>query len=78
MKTMNEYKGNPMNNTWKPKEGQTWWFVVFDEGLFKFEPCSEIYESNDNDTFDMPIFKSKNKCKAYCSKLNEAIRNVTI
>ena len=61
---------------WKPRVGETWWFVVFDEGCFTFEPCSEIQEADDSHIYEMPIFKTQEQCKAFCYKLNEAIRKV--
>lgn len=58
---------------WKPKIGQSYFFVTFDPDTLEFQCDEEIHEIIDNNKFDMPIFPSSEECIEICSYLNGLI-----
>ena len=63
-------------NGWKPAVGESYFFAEFSQGYFVFEPSEVVLGVEDNDEYDFPIFRKVDECRAFCNKLNEAIKKI--
>lgn len=65
-----------MESIFKPKIGEPYFFADYECGNRRFEPFMEIYQEEDNDEFDFPIYRTQKCCQKYCDRFNNAIKNI--
>ena len=61
---------------WIPRVGRSYFFITFDPDEIEFQCDEEVYELEDSDEFDMPIFSSASECLSMCEYLNRIIEEI--
>ena len=66
---------------WVPRKGDAYWTPSFDYDYGEFKPVKTSWEGKSMEVYTHKrrwTFRSEEKCRKLCDKLNEAIKNVNL